>query len=68
MEARVISLCLSQPKQVSCRGEEVTTGIFKTPVDGPVFLSANGLEGATCPRARGAAAGGLAALRLAART
>ena len=45
MEGLILSLCLSKPKQVSYRGEEVMTGIFKAPVDGPVLISANGLEG-----------------------
>ena len=45
VEALILSLCLSKPKKVSYRSEEVLTGIFKTPVDGPVFISANGLEG-----------------------
>lgn len=45
MEGLVISVCRSKPQQVSYRGEEVMTGIFKAPVDGAVFISAIGLEG-----------------------
>lgn len=45
MEGRILSLCLSEPKTVSYRGEDVRTGIFKAPFEGPVFVSFAGLEG-----------------------
>ena len=45
MDGRILSLCLSEPKTVHYRGEEVRTGIFKVPAEGPVFASIAGLEG-----------------------
>lgn len=45
MEGRILSLCLSKPKQVSYRSEEVLTGIYKAPVEGAVSISVTGLAG-----------------------
>ena len=35
---KIKSTNLSQPRTVSWRGKYITTGIFKTPVPGPIFL------------------------------
>ena len=42
---KLLSVNVSLPKRVSYRGETVTTGIFKEPVDSRVALGKLGLEG-----------------------
>ena len=41
----LLSINIGMPKPVDMNGEMVTTGICKTPVDGPMMLRADGLEG-----------------------
>lgn len=45
MLGRIVSLNLSRAKTVDYKGQGVTTGIFKTPVDDPVALSPTGFDG-----------------------
>jgi MOSC domain-containing protein YiiM len=42
---KLISVNTGLPRVVTWRGKTVTTGIFKTPVDGPVMLRALNLDG-----------------------
>lgn len=42
---RIISVNVGLPREVSWRGEGVTTGIFKEPVSGPVMLRTLNLDG-----------------------
>ncbi|MEN8375524.1 MAG: MOSC domain-containing protein [Gemmatimonadota bacterium] len=42
---RVISVNVGLPREVTWRGRSVTTGIFKSPVEGPVALRRHNLEG-----------------------
>ena len=42
---QVISLNTGLPREVTWQGRTVTTGIFKTPVDGPVMLRTINLDG-----------------------
>jgi MOSC domain-containing protein YiiM len=42
---KVISINVGLPREISWRGKTVTTGIFKTPVDGPVELRRHNLDG-----------------------
>ncbi len=42
---KLLSINVSLPKPVSYRGKEVETGIFKTPVDGPITVRTLNLEG-----------------------
>lgn len=42
---KILSIQVGLPKTVVFEGKSVTTGIFKTPVSGPVFMSALNLEG-----------------------
>lgn len=41
----LLSINIGMPKPIDMNGEMVTTGICKTPVDGPMMLRAGGLEG-----------------------
>lgn len=43
--ARIICVCVSMPKTVVVKGREVSTGIFKTPVEGKVTLRRLNLDG-----------------------
>ncbi len=36
---RITSTNLSQPKEVLWKGKKIITGIYKTPVEGPIFLN-----------------------------
>lgn len=42
---RIVALSVGLPREVSWKGQSVTTGIFKAPVDGPVALRRHNLEG-----------------------
>jgi MOSC domain-containing protein YiiM len=42
---RVVSVNVGLPRRVTWKGETVTTGIFKQPVDGPVRVAGVNLEG-----------------------
>ena len=42
---KLISVNTGLPREVTWRGKTVTTGIFKTPVDGPVMLRTLNLDG-----------------------
>ena len=42
---RLLSIQVGQPREVSWNGRIVTTGIFKEPVEGPVFLRTLNLDG-----------------------
>ena len=42
---KLVSVNVGLPREVSWKGKTVTTGIFKTPVDGPVALRRHNLEG-----------------------
>jgi hypothetical protein len=41
----LVSVNVGLPREVMWNGEPVTTGIFKTPVDGPVALRRHNLDG-----------------------
>ncbi len=43
--SRVISVNVSQPREVEFRGHLVSTGIYKSPVEGPVRVEGVNLEG-----------------------
>jgi len=43
--ARLISVNVGLPREVTWKGRTVTTGIFKAPVDGPVAIRRHNLEG-----------------------
>src|SRR5947209_3577979 len=43
--ARVVSVSIGKGKMVPVNGRTVRTGIFKTPVDGPVAIRRTHLEG-----------------------
>jgi MOSC domain-containing protein YiiM len=43
--ARLVSVNVGLPREVTWKGRTVTTGIFKAPVDGPVALRGHNLEG-----------------------
>src|SRR3954469_3476459 len=45
MEASVLSVNLAQPRTIRWRGQDVSTGIFKEPVEGPVRAVGVSLEG-----------------------
>ncbi|OBR64400.1 cytoplasmic protein [Paenibacillus oryzae] len=45
IEASVLSLNIGLPAQMPFKGKEVSTGIFKKPVQGPLFLSRLNFEG-----------------------
>lgn len=45
IEASVFSLNIGLPAQMPFKGKEVSTGIFKKPVQGPLFLSRLNFEG-----------------------
>jgi MOSC domain-containing protein YiiM len=42
---RIVSVNVGQPRKVMWRGQEVVTGIFKSPVEGPVMVRRLNLEG-----------------------
>ncbi|MDZ4083639.1 MAG: MOSC domain-containing protein [Bdellovibrionales bacterium] len=42
---RVLSIQVGQSRDITARGKVWPTGIFKTPVPGPVYLDVNGLTG-----------------------
>ena len=42
---KLLSVNVSLPQEVVDKGEAITTGIFKTPVDGPVMLRTLNLDG-----------------------
>jgi MOSC domain-containing protein YiiM len=42
---KLVSVNTGLPREVTWRGKTVTTGIFKTPVDGPVILRTLNLDG-----------------------
>lgn len=42
---KVLSVNVGRPRSVAWKGGVVTTGIFKSPVDGPVRVDRSGLEG-----------------------
>lgn len=42
---RVLSVNVGEPRELTWRGETVMTGIFKSPVDGPVMLRAMNFDG-----------------------
>ena len=35
---KILSIQVGKPKTVNYRGKEISTGIFKDPITGPVFL------------------------------
>ena len=43
--ARIVSVSVGLPREVTWKGQTVTTAIFKAPVDGPVALRRHNLEG-----------------------
>ena len=43
--AELVSVNLAEPQTLMRRGHELTTGLFKRPVDGPVSVGRLGLEG-----------------------
>ncbi|GJM69031.1 hypothetical protein HMSSN036_12470 [Paenibacillus macerans] len=45
----VRSINVGKPVQVEHHGKEIETGIYKTPVSGPLFLSAVNLRGTVRP-------------------
>lgn len=45
MQASVLSVNVAQPRTIRWRGQDVPTGIFKEPVEGPVRARDQGLEG-----------------------
>ncbi|MCC6832438.1 MAG: MOSC domain-containing protein [Thermoleophilia bacterium] len=45
MSERVVSVNTGMPREVPHAGSAVMTGIFKAPVDGPVMLGPEGLDG-----------------------
>ena len=45
MAASVLSVNLAELRTIRWRGQDVPTGIFKEPVDGPVRASGDSLEG-----------------------
>ena len=42
---RIVSVNVGQPRKVIWRDQEVVTGIFKSPVEGPVMVRRLNLEG-----------------------
>lgn len=42
---RIVAVSVGLPREVTWKGQTVTTGIFKAPVDGPVALRRHNLEG-----------------------
>lgn len=42
---RIVAVSVGLPREVIWKGQTVTTGIFKVPVDGPVALRRHNLEG-----------------------
>ena len=42
---KILSLNVSKPKVVRYRGQDITTGIYKTPVDGPHRVGATNIDG-----------------------
>jgi MOSC domain-containing protein YiiM len=42
---RLVSVSVGLPREVVWKGKTVSTGIFKTPVDGPIALRRHNLEG-----------------------
>lgn len=48
---KIIATCIGEPREVDWQGEKITTGIFKLPVDVPVFLDKENVKGdAVCNR------------------
>lgn len=45
MTAEILSVCVGRPRSCSWQGKEVTTGIFKSPVEGRVAVSVTNIEG-----------------------
>lgn len=45
VRAEIVSLNIGQPKPAAFNGKEVSTGLFKTPADEPLFLSRTNFEG-----------------------
>ncbi|MGG4032974.1 MOSC domain-containing protein [Paenibacillus cisolokensis] len=45
MTIEIVSVNIGKPQQVQYRGRELSTGIWKTPVEGPLHLSYSNLEG-----------------------
>jgi MOSC domain-containing protein YiiM len=45
MNAEILSVCVGMPRDVSWQGKQVTTGIFKSPVEGRVAVSKTHIEG-----------------------
>ena len=43
--AKLVSVNVGLPREVSWKGKSVITGIYKTPVEGPVSLRRHNLEG-----------------------
>ncbi len=43
--ARIVSVNVGLPREVTWKGQTVTTAIFKAPVDGPVALRRHNPEG-----------------------
>ena len=42
---RIVAVSVGLPREVTWKGQTVTTGIFKAPVDGPIALRRHNLEG-----------------------
>ena len=42
---RIVALCVSMPKTIQHRGRDVSTGIFKTPVEGPHMVRMTNIDG-----------------------
>ncbi|WP_237276795.1 MOSC domain-containing protein [Tenacibaculum ovolyticum] len=42
---KIIATCVGERKEVDWKGEKITTGIFKYPVNGPIFLDTEKVEG-----------------------
>ncbi|MGI9224872.1 MAG: MOSC domain-containing protein [Woeseiaceae bacterium] len=45
MAAEILAVCVSMPRTVSWQGNEVSTGIFKSPVEGRVAVSKMNIDG-----------------------
>lgn len=41
----ILSINVSRPREIEYRGKKITTGIFKQPLTGPVYISRHGLAG-----------------------
>ena len=42
---KILAICVAEPTTVQFAGKEVTTSIFKSPVDGPIDVDSDGLAG-----------------------